>query len=66
LNNLFNQDFKNFYFGEKFPGEEPKIFAPGFISITNRIEGRGTFSPDSKEFYFAVSDPSFLNQKIFY
>ncbi len=66
LNNLFSQDLKNLYFGEKVPGEEPRIFAPGFISTTNRIEGRGTFSPDGKEFYFTVSDPGFSNQKIFY
>jgi hypothetical protein len=52
LNNLFSQDLKNLYLGENVPGKEPEIFAPEFISITNRIEGRGTFSPDCKEFYF--------------
>lgn len=54
-----------YYLGEAPPGMVPEIFAPGFISVENRIEGRGTFSPDCKEFYFTVTDQGFSNQKIF-
>lgn len=54
------------YFGFPPPDKQPEIFAPGFISLTNRIEGRGTFSADGNQFYFTVSDENFINQKIFY
>ena len=49
-----------------YPGKEPKIFALWFISFENRIEGRGSFSPDNRQFYFTVSNPGFNNQKIFF
>jgi len=66
LGNLFAQDLKLPSLGEELIGKEPKIFAPGFFSLENRIEGRGSFSPDGNQFYFTVSDMSFKNQKIFY
>jgi Tol biopolymer transport system component len=66
LGNLFAQDLKLSSLGKELPGKEPKIFAPGFISLDNRIEGRGSFSPDGSQFYFTVSATKIQNQKIFY
>src|SRR5665647_501202 len=66
LGNLFAQDLKLSTLGKELPGKEPKIFSPGFICIENRIEGRGSFSPDGNQFYFTVSDINFKDQKIFY
>lgn len=40
------------YLGQKVPGLEPEIFAPGIVSIKGGHEFSGTFSPDGKEFYF--------------
>lgn len=54
------------YFGFTPPNDTPIIFAPGFISLENRIEGRGAFSPDGNQFFFTVSDEHFINQNIFY
>lgn len=54
------------YFGCTPPNDKPEIFAPRFICLENRIEGRGTFSPDGNHFYFTVSDENFINQKIMY
>lgn len=54
------------YFGFSAPKDRPDIFAPGFISLENRIEGRGAFSADNKQFYFTISDEKFANQKIFF
>jgi Tol biopolymer transport system component len=64
--NLFAQDLNLASLGKVPTGVEPKIFAPGFFSLENRIEGRGSFSPDGNQFYFTVSDINFKNQKIFY
>lgn len=60
------QSYMKEYFGFTPPSMQPEIFAPGFISLKNRIEGRGTFSADGNQFYFTVSDEDFINQKIFY
>lgn len=53
------------YLGEKTPGLESVLFAPGFIS-TAREELNLVFSPDGKEFFFAraaaaegAKDPNF-------
>lgn len=66
INYSFCQEINLNYFGEKPPVEEAKIFAPDFISVIDRIDGRGSFSPDGKQFYFTVSDNSLRNQKIFF
>jgi hypothetical protein len=39
------------YLGQKLPGTEPEIFAPGVISTPDH-EFSCCFSPDGKEFYF--------------
>ena len=40
------------YLGQKPPGMTPEIFAPVIISSAEFIEFKGSFSPDSKEYYF--------------
>ena len=43
---------KGLYFGQKPPGLQPEVFAPGIISTEENREFSGTFSPDGKEYYF--------------
>ena len=43
------------YLGQKPPGMEPELFAPGIISKTNTREFAITFSPDGKECFFTRS-----------
>ncbi|MFC1765888.1 hypothetical protein ACFL6U_27905 [Planctomycetota bacterium] len=40
------------YLGQEPPGLTPKVFAPGFISLTQRYESFITFTPDGNECYF--------------
>jgi Tol biopolymer transport system component len=42
------------YLGQSRPGSQPQIFAPGFVS-TGASEYSAAFTPDGKEFYFAIS-----------
>ncbi len=44
------------YLGQKPPGLTPEVFAPGMIS-TEKMELNSVFSPDGKEFYFAIRTP---------
>jgi hypothetical protein len=39
------------FLGEKPPGDDPVIFAPGVVS-TEKVELNAAFSPDGREFYF--------------
>jgi len=43
------------YLGEEQPGLTPKVFAPGIVSLKERFEYGSTFSPDGKEFFYAVN-----------
>ena len=47
-----NTGLKGSYLGQQPPGLEPKVFAPGIVSIAEGFEFSCTFSPDGKEFYF--------------
>lgn len=40
------------YLGQEPPGMEPKVFAPGVISVPDFTEWSGAFSPDGSEYYF--------------
>lgn len=40
------------YFGEKLPGTQPVVFAPGIVSTDDHFENSCTFTPDGKEIYF--------------
>lgn len=48
---------KGEYLGQKPPGINPEVFAPGIVSTTQG-EFNAAFSPDGKEFYFSVNEPS--------
>jgi Tol biopolymer transport system component len=50
-----NAQVDSMYFGQTPPGDTAVIFAPGIISLTNRLEGKIIFSPDGNECYFDVS-----------
>lgn len=48
------------YLGQRLPGMEPELFAPGFVS-TGLDELNSVFHPNGEEFYFAVDiGPRFL------
>jgi len=40
------------YLGQKPPGIEPEVFAPGIISLKDFHDFKGAFSTDGKEYYF--------------
>jgi len=48
---------KGAYLGQKPPGAIPEVFAQGIVS-TNKPEFNAAFSPDGKEFFFSVNQPS--------
>jgi hypothetical protein len=58
----------NPYLGQKPPGMEPEIFAPGLISDPNSSEYSGSFSADGTEYYFnrfsGNSESKFLYSKL--
>jgi Tol biopolymer transport system component len=54
------------YFGQTPPGTTPTIFAPGILSLTNRLEARIAFSPDLNECFFTVTDATFSNPQLYY
>lgn len=54
------------YLGQDPPGMEPEIFAPGIISLENRLETYPTFSPDGKEMFFTVVNSSWTTGKIYH
>lgn len=53
------------YFDQEIPLSVPQIFAPGVISLENRIEGNANFSTNGEEFYFNVTD-SMNNMSIYW
>lgn len=44
------------YFGQTPPGDEPVKFAPAVISVDGQSEVNPMFTPDGKEFYYAIMD----------
>ena len=42
------------YFGQKSPGLIPEVFAPGIVSLKERVQGSVSFSPDLDEMYFSA------------
>ena len=46
------------YLGQTPPDLEPQIFVPDIITLPNRSEWTGSFTPDGQEFYFTISNPS--------
>ncbi|NPD46630.1 MBL fold metallo-hydrolase [Lentimicrobium sp. S6] len=43
-----------YYFNQPPPGDSAVVFAPGIISLSNRLESNIVFNPDGKECYFGV------------
>jgi hypothetical protein len=54
------------YFGQTLPGDLAVIFAPGIISLEDRLEGNITFAPDGNECFFTVHGLNYSTYKIFY
>jgi hypothetical protein len=52
------------YLGQNPPGKIPQLFAPGIISLENRLETYPTFSPDGKEMFFSVVNAAWTAGKI--
>jgi hypothetical protein len=43
------------YLGQKPPGSEPKVFAPGLVSLPNRRDLKIVFSPDGQECFIGTA-----------
>ncbi|HSN49963.1 MAG TPA: hypothetical protein VLR52_01945, partial [Bacteroidales bacterium] len=52
------------YLGQNPPGIFPQLFAPGIVSLDNRLETYPTFSPDGKEMFFSVVNSAWTTGKI--
>jgi hypothetical protein len=52
------------YLGQTPPGLEPQVFAPGVVTLANRDEWTGVFTPDGQEFYFSVSNPGWSGYRL--
>jgi Tol biopolymer transport system component len=52
------------YLGQTPPGDAPEVFAPGIISLENRLETYPAFSPDGEELYFSVVNAAWSEGKI--
>ena len=48
------QETETQYFGQSAPGMTWSVFAPGTISLPDRLEFGSIYSKDGKEFYYAV------------
>jgi hypothetical protein len=42
------------YFSQTTPGDSAVVFAPGIVSLSNRLEHAGVLSRNGNEFYFSV------------
>ena len=54
------------YFGQTPPGDSAIVFAPDFISLPDRYNQNGSFTPDGKEFCFTVTNSGWTNCDIYY
>lgn len=54
------------YFGQSPPGDSAVVFAPGIISLPNRVEQNIVFSPDGKECFFNEWAADYSYAKIYY
>ena len=46
------------YLGQKKPGSQPELFAPGIVSGRFGLHSTATFSPDGREVYWSLMIPS--------
>ncbi|WP_289063899.1 putative Ig domain-containing protein [uncultured Zobellia sp.] len=54
------------YFGQKYPGAIPEIFAPDVISVKNRFEHGISFTPNTNELAFGILDKNGVRGEIYY
>lgn len=54
------------YFGQIPPVDSAIVFAPDIISLSNRYNQNGSFSPDGNEFCFTVTNRGWTNCDIYY
>ncbi|MUH34712.1 hypothetical protein D9O36_02555 [Zobellia amurskyensis] len=54
------------YFGQKYPGAIPEIFAPNVISVKDRFEHGISFTPNTNELAFGVLDKNGVRGEIYY
>lgn len=53
------------YFGQRPPGREPEVFAPGIVSDAGyRLHGFPTFSPDLTEVVWPVIPPALMHSRL--
>jgi Tol biopolymer transport system component len=57
---------KKLYLEQPPPGNKPKIFAPGIVSLQNRLETYPAFTPDGKEMFFSVVNIGWTKGTIFH
>jgi hypothetical protein len=63
---LLNTCFAQPYLGQTPPGSIPQIFAPGIISLSNRLETYPTFSTNGRDMYFSVVNAGWTKGVIFH
>ncbi|WP_289040521.1 putative Ig domain-containing protein [uncultured Zobellia sp.] len=54
------------YFGQKYPGAIPEIFAPDVISVKDRFEHGISFTPNTNELAFGILDKNGVRGEIYY
>ncbi len=54
------------YFGQIPPGDSAIVFAPDIISLPNRYNMHGSFTPDGNEFCFTVTDGAWSYCTLYY
>jgi WD40-like Beta Propeller Repeat len=53
------------FFGQKLPGKTPERFAPGILSLPNRLVTRIAFSPDGNECFFSAPNDDFSHVQMY-
>jgi Tol biopolymer transport system component len=63
-----NAETDSLYFGQTPPGNKAVKFAPGIISLSDRLEYHIAFTPDGRECYFTIGENkvSYFNYKTYY
>ena len=54
------------YFGQTPPGDSAIVFAPGIISLSDRLEGRIAFAPKGDEYFITIWEPKHASAKVFW
>jgi hypothetical protein len=54
------------YFGQTPPGDSAVVFAPGLVSLTDRLENSLAFSPDGNECFISVWGANYSSAEIYW